>query len=45
MEAPRRAGAVYGEEYRLSDAQAAIAALSPGGEVPPPPSYGESNER
>ena len=41
MEAPRRAGAVYGEEYRLADVQAAIAALSTGDEVPPPPSYGE----
>jgi hypothetical protein len=45
MEAPRRAGAVYGEEYRLADAQAAIAALSTGDEVPPPPSYGDSDER
>jgi predicted dinucleotide-binding enzyme len=30
MEAPRRPGAVYGEEYRLPEAQAAIAALSSG---------------
>jgi 8-hydroxy-5-deazaflavin:NADPH oxidoreductase len=42
MEAPRRAGAVYGEEYRLAEAQAAVAALSNGREIPPPPSYGES---
>jgi predicted dinucleotide-binding enzyme len=39
MEAPRRAGAVYGEEYRLPEAQAALAALSAGAEVTPPPSY------
>jgi predicted dinucleotide-binding enzyme len=39
MEAPRRAGAVYGEEYRLSEAQAALAALTAGDEIPPPPSY------
>jgi 8-hydroxy-5-deazaflavin:NADPH oxidoreductase len=39
MEAPRRPGAVYGEEYRLADAQAVIAALSSGNEVGPPPSY------
>jgi predicted dinucleotide-binding enzyme len=39
MEAPRRAGAVYGEEYRLAEAQAVIAAVSDGAEVPPPPSY------
>jgi 8-hydroxy-5-deazaflavin:NADPH oxidoreductase len=30
MEAPRRPGAVYGEEYRLPEARAAIAALSSG---------------
>jgi predicted dinucleotide-binding enzyme len=40
MEAPRRAGAVWGEEYRLPEAQAVIAALSAGAEVAPPPSYG-----
>jgi 8-hydroxy-5-deazaflavin:NADPH oxidoreductase len=39
MEAPRRAGAVYGEEYRLAEAQAVIAALSAGIELAPPPSY------
>jgi 8-hydroxy-5-deazaflavin:NADPH oxidoreductase len=39
MEAPRRAGAVYGEEYRLPEAQAAVAALSAGAEVIPPPTY------
>jgi predicted dinucleotide-binding enzyme len=39
MEAPRRAGAVYGEEYRLAEAQAVIAALSAGAELAPPPSY------
>jgi 8-hydroxy-5-deazaflavin:NADPH oxidoreductase len=30
MEAPRRPGAVYGEEYRLADAEAALAAFSSG---------------
>jgi hypothetical protein len=30
MEAPRRPGAVYGEEYRLAEAEAALAALSSG---------------
>ena len=44
MEAPRRPGSVYGEEYRLPEAQAAVAALSKGREVPPPPSYGEIRE-
>jgi predicted dinucleotide-binding enzyme len=39
MEAPRRPGGVYGEEYRLDEAQAVIASLSSGAEVAPPPSY------
>ena len=39
MEAPRRTGAVYGEEYRLPEAQAVVAGLSAGAEVTPPPSY------
>jgi predicted dinucleotide-binding enzyme len=39
MEAPRRPGAVYAEEYRLADAQAVVAALSSGDEVGPPPNY------
>lgn len=39
MEAPRRAGALYGEEYRPDDARAAIAALRAGRPLPPPPRY------
>jgi 8-hydroxy-5-deazaflavin:NADPH oxidoreductase len=39
MEAPRRAGAVYGEEYRLADAGAVVAAVSAGTEIVPPPRY------
>jgi predicted dinucleotide-binding enzyme len=39
MEAPRRAGAVYGEEYRLPEAEAVVAALSAGADVAPPPSH------
>jgi predicted dinucleotide-binding enzyme len=39
MEAPRRPGAVYGEEYRVPDAQAVLAALADGREIPPTPHY------
>jgi predicted dinucleotide-binding enzyme len=39
MEAPRRDGAVYGEEYRLHDAEAVVAAVQAGKEIPPTPSY------
>jgi predicted dinucleotide-binding enzyme len=39
MEAPRRPGAVYGEEYRAADAQAVADAVTSGGEIPPVPSY------
>ena len=39
MEAPRRPGAVYGEEYRLADAQAVVAALDDGQPIPPTPRY------
>lgn len=39
MEAPRRPGALYGEEYRPADAQAAIAALRAGRPLPPTPDY------
>jgi 8-hydroxy-5-deazaflavin:NADPH oxidoreductase len=41
MEAPRRSGAVYGEEYRPADAAAAVAALRAGRPIPPTPQYGE----
>jgi predicted dinucleotide-binding enzyme len=39
MEAPRRKGAVYGEEYREADAIAAVAAARAGRPLPPTPSY------
>jgi len=39
MEAPRRPGAVYGEEYRAADAQAVVEAVRAGREIPPTPSY------
>jgi 8-hydroxy-5-deazaflavin:NADPH oxidoreductase len=39
MEAPRRHGAVYGEEYRAADAPAVIAAVRAGAEIPPTPVY------
>jgi predicted dinucleotide-binding enzyme len=39
LEAPRRDGAVYGEEYRLADAQVAVDAARAGRPIPPPPQY------
>lgn len=39
MEAPRRPGAVYGEEYRAADAQPVVDAVSSGHETPPTPRY------
>jgi 8-hydroxy-5-deazaflavin:NADPH oxidoreductase len=39
MEAPRRPGAVYGEEYRAADAQAVVDAVRNGEPIPPTPSY------
>jgi 8-hydroxy-5-deazaflavin:NADPH oxidoreductase len=39
MEPPRRAGAVYGEEYRPAEARAVVAALSAGEPIPPTPEY------
>jgi hypothetical protein len=39
MEAPRRPGAVYGEEYRHADAQAARRALAAKQPLPPVPTY------
>jgi predicted dinucleotide-binding enzyme len=39
MEAPRRPGAVYGEEYRLPDAEAVVAAVRARGPIPPTPDY------
>jgi predicted dinucleotide-binding enzyme len=37
MEAPRRPGSVYGEEYRLADARAVAEAVLQGQEIPPTP--------
>jgi 8-hydroxy-5-deazaflavin:NADPH oxidoreductase len=39
MEAPRRAGAVYGEEYRAADAGAVVEAVRQGVAIPPTPRY------
>jgi len=39
MEAPRRKGAVYGEEYRAVDAAAVVASLREGRPIPPLPTY------
>jgi len=39
MEAPRRPGAVYGEEYRERDAQGVVEAVRAGRPIPPTPSY------
>jgi predicted dinucleotide-binding enzyme len=39
MEAPRREGAVYGEEYRAPDAAAVIEAVRAGIPIPPSPKY------
>ncbi len=39
MEAPRRHGAVYGEEYRAADAQGVVDAVANGTELPPVPAY------
>ncbi|MFE9575140.1 NADPH-dependent F420 reductase [Nocardia sp. NPDC006044] len=37
MESPRRAGAVYGEEYHRADAEVVVAAVRAGREIPPAP--------
>ena len=39
MEAPRRAGAVYGEEYRAADADPVVEATRSGTAIPPAPTY------
>jgi predicted dinucleotide-binding enzyme len=39
MEAPRRPGSVYGEEYRLPEARAVAEAVQRGHEIPPTPHY------
>jgi 8-hydroxy-5-deazaflavin:NADPH oxidoreductase len=39
MEAPRRPGAAYGEEYRAVDAHAVVEAVRNGEPIPPTPSY------
>jgi predicted dinucleotide-binding enzyme len=40
MEAPRRPGAVYGEEYRAQHAHAVVEAVRAGRPIPPTPDYG-----
>jgi predicted dinucleotide-binding enzyme len=40
MEAPRRPGAVYGEEYRLADAAKVLDAIKADRKIPLTPSYG-----
>jgi predicted dinucleotide-binding enzyme len=39
MEAPRRDGAVYGEEYRVPEAEQVVAAVRAGRPIPPAPEY------
>jgi 8-hydroxy-5-deazaflavin:NADPH oxidoreductase len=39
MEAPRREGAVYGEEYRPAEAEEVVEALRAGRPIPPTPEY------
>jgi 8-hydroxy-5-deazaflavin:NADPH oxidoreductase len=39
MEMPRRPGAVYGEEYRLPDAELVVQAVQAGEKIPATPSY------
>jgi predicted dinucleotide-binding enzyme len=39
MEAPRRPGAVYGEEYRLPEALEVVEAVRAGRPIPPTPRY------
>lgn len=39
MEAPRRPGAVYGEEYRAAAAQTVVEAVRDGTPIPPTPTY------
>ncbi len=39
MEAPRRAGAVYGEEYRRADAERVVDAVADARPIPPTPVY------
>jgi predicted dinucleotide-binding enzyme len=40
LEMPRREGAVYGEEYRLPEAEQVVAAVMAGDPIPATPSYG-----
>jgi hypothetical protein len=39
MEAPRREGAVYGEEYRPAEAAEVVEAVRAGRPIPPAPAY------
>jgi predicted dinucleotide-binding enzyme len=42
MEAPRRPGAVYGEEYRRAEALAVVEAVRTGRPIPPTPAYDDT---
>lgn len=42
LEAPRCAGAVYGEEYRRPDAEAVVSAVRAGQPIPPVPHYADA---
>ena len=44
MEAPRRAGALYGEEYRPAEAELAVAALRAGQALPATPDYSDHSD-
>jgi 8-hydroxy-5-deazaflavin:NADPH oxidoreductase len=44
MEAPRRKGSVYGEEYRLPEALEVAEAVGQGQDIPPAPHYGPNPE-
>ncbi len=45
MEAPRRPGSVYGEEYRLPEGRAVAEAVHQGHELPPTPDYAHERGR
>jgi predicted dinucleotide-binding enzyme len=45
MEAPRRPGSVYGEEYRLPEARAVVEAVAQGREIPPTPDYSRRRDQ
>jgi 8-hydroxy-5-deazaflavin:NADPH oxidoreductase len=44
MEAPRRAGAVYGEEWRRAEARGVVEAVNKGRPIPATPHYGDAEQ-